>query len=745
MLELVLIEFGHLVHARCQQIGGAAAAHFKLLDDGFGAADQQLLQLADPAVERVGDFQGAFAERRVDFCDPLADRIGELGGARVDKRGDLADAPVDGGGDLLAAVGERLGDIGDAGRQCIGEALRAAVERFLETSQTLIERGGDFIRLGGDAVVEAVDIGAHRLGDVLSAGAEPLDQLGAVGLHRPIEFGEMPGDEVAERRGIPRDPFAELGAGVIEHVLERGKACDQHFLDGVIAGGDDAGDVLGAFANLVGRRGAVRSQHFGDAVAGLLQLAGHVRAAQIEIDEKRFARRLERAVDLLDAHRNRLGDLPGSLDDGVGEFLRSAGNQVDHRKRFLGEGFGDPVEPGRHHVLKAGGDFGELLADVVGLEIEARAEPVAGRTDRPRRLLARGLQPVEQVAAAVAELLDHAVADLAKRKGDVFAAFRQRMRDALRRFIDLLSDQIADRGKILREIDVHVVDGGTDLLGLSDQGVALAGHVLQQPANSHLIVAIGAFERGDLVLHQRFELAGACQCAFHAVAHGRDLAPDGLTDGDDGIPRHALGFGKPHRHPRHRLGDEPQFLRPPCHVRHAEEENDRQQCSGAKPDHERDRRVARAQRGIDVGQISKRQRQTADDPGAGERGCDEIGRARRPPLQGVQDLADRLLIVVGRTAGLTGKIPRSDGLGAEQVVLSGRGRGARAGGLGRAGQEVRHGSGHGSRHRLRAAPRLLFVLPNVECFLDRRQRRLGRVRHLLRIVGHFGRRLACYA
>ena len=52
-----LDRFRQLLQPGVEQIGGGAAAHFELLDDGFGAADQKLFQLADPAVERVGDPQ----------------------------------------------------------------------------------------------------------------------------------------------------------------------------------------------------------------------------------------------------------------------------------------------------------------------------------------------------------------------------------------------------------------------------------------------------------------------------------------------------------------------------------------------------------------------------------------------------------------------------------------------------------------------------------------------------------------
>ena len=52
--------------------------------------------------------------------------------------------------------------------------------------------------------------------------------------------------------------------------------------------------------------------------------------------------------------------------------------------------------------FQATGDLGELLGDVVGLEIEAAGELFAGVGDRARGLLACGLQALEQIAAALA-------------------------------------------------------------------------------------------------------------------------------------------------------------------------------------------------------------------------------------------------------------------------------------------------------------------------------------------------------
>ena len=115
---------------------------------------------------------------------------------------------------------------------------------------------------------------------------------------------------------------------------------------------------------------------------------------------------------------------------------------------------------------------------MIGLEVQAGGKLVACGGERARGLLARGFQPHDEIFTAHAELLDHIVADLAQRQSDVLAFLGQRMGDALRRLVDLLTDEIADRRKVLGQIDMDGVDGGTYLLGLSDQRLALIGEIL---------------------------------------------------------------------------------------------------------------------------------------------------------------------------------------------------------------------------------------------------------------------------
>ncbi len=105
---------------------------------------------------------------------------------------------------------------------------------------------------------------------------------------------------------------------------------------------------------------------------------------RLEIEHDRVAGRLEGAVDLVGARRDGLGELARRLDDRLGERVRARLHHVDDRGGLLREAVGDPVEPRRHHLLHVGRDLDELLVEVIGLEVEARGEPVARRLDRVR-------------------------------------------------------------------------------------------------------------------------------------------------------------------------------------------------------------------------------------------------------------------------------------------------------------------------------------------------------------------------
>ena len=141
-------------------------------------------------------------------------------------------------------------------------------------------------------------------------------------------------------------------------------------------------------------------------------------------------------------------------------------------------------------MWQVGGDFGELVADVVGLEVERRGQAVGGLGDGFGGVGTGRFEALQEVAAALAELLDHVVAGMAERAGDVLALFGQRHGDAARGVVDLFGNELADLRDIVAEVEVHAVDGVADLLGLSDQRVALAAEVLQQRADTYFVAGL---------------------------------------------------------------------------------------------------------------------------------------------------------------------------------------------------------------------------------------------------------------
>ncbi|MGY4596763.1 hypothetical protein ACVWXL_004509 [Bradyrhizobium sp. GM22.5] len=160
---------------------------------------------------------------------------------------------------------------------------------------------------------------------------------------------------------------------------------------------------------------------------------------------------------------------------------------------------------------------------------------------------------------------------------DVGAALFECAGDGLGDLVDARGDRVRDQRDVMAQIDLHAGDGAADLLGLADQIVALMRDVLEQGADAHFVVGIGAFERRDLVGDQRLELAGARDGALDAVAHRRNLAADGLADGHHGIRSRALRLGEADRNLGHSLRDRAHLLAAPDEARQEEEQHDRRE------------------------------------------------------------------------------------------------------------------------------------------------------------------------
>jgi hypothetical protein len=249
-------------------------------------------------------------------------------------------------------------------------------------------------------------------------------------------------------------------------------------------------------------------------------------------------------------------------------------DRFEHVGAALREAFHHVVEAGGERLLQAGGDRQELLVEMVGLEIEARGQPVARGVDRLGGVVARPFEPLQQIGAAFAELLDHGVAGGAERNRDLLALLRKRAGDALRRLVDALGDELAHRGDVMGEVEMNIGDGVANLLGLPDQGLALLSETIEQVADAQLVVVIGALQRRNLVVDQGFEFGRARQRAFEAVAHRRDLAPDRLAYRDHGIAGNRFRLGKAQRRLGHGIGNDAQFIGPRHHIGKRVKEHD---------------------------------------------------------------------------------------------------------------------------------------------------------------------------
>ena len=268
-----------------------------------------------------------------------------------------------------------------------------------------------------------------------------------------------------------------------------------------------------------------------------------------------------------------------------------------------------------------------------------------------RGLRAGFLEPVEQVAAALAEREDHIVAGMAQGGGDVGAALFKRAGDAFRDFVDARGDRVRNQRDVVAQVDLHAGDGAANLLGLADQVVALMGDVLQQRADAHFVVGIGALERCDFVGHQRFKFAGARDRAFDAVAHRRDLAADRLTDGDHRVGGSTFGFREADRDLRHRLRDHPHFLAAPGEAcEEIEQQHRRKEQRGKAAEHQH--AAALSDCGLQRGQEAHGQEPAADQPDAGKNGGERVDATGRAALlDRLQNLSDGFAIVIGGAAG----------------------------------------------------------------------------------------------
>ncbi len=239
---------------------------------------------------------------------------------------------------------------------------------------------------------------------------------------------------------------------------------------------------------------------------------------------------------------------------------------------------------------------------------------------------------------------------MAQRQRNMLAFLGERTRHAMRNLVDLVGDEIADRGDIVRQIEMDAGDGVTHLFGLRHQRFALVGQFAEQIADAHFVVVVGALERGDFIVHQCFQLGGARQRPLDAVAHGGDLAPDGLADRNDRLVRGGLRLRQPHRHLSHRFRDQSQILRTAENVRENEEENGRQEDRACDAEQCGKAGARRRKHSLQFRLEQQDGSDSGGNPEHGGGGADEIGQAGAAAVQGLQNLPDAGTVVIGGPA-----------------------------------------------------------------------------------------------
>ena len=436
-------------------------------------------------------------------------------------------------------------------------------------------------------------------------------------------------------------------------------------------------------------------------VAGLVDLADQIAAAQLQFQQQRVARITQRIV-------HQLGAVGDAIDDAGGACLEIAG---------------DAVQALVQHVVDAIGKVDEFVVDVAGLEVEAGGQAFAGIEHGARGFRAGFLEPVEQVAAALAERQDHVVAGVAQRLGDVGAALFQRAGDRLGDLIDARGDGVRDQRDVVAQIDLHAGNRRAHLLGLADQVVALVRDVLQQRADADFIVGVGAFQRGDLIGDEGFEFAGARDRTFDAVAHRGYFAADRLADGDHRIAGGPFGFGEPDCDLRHRLRDHAQLLAAPRQTGEEVEQQDRGEEQDGKAGQRQRAAGALADEGLQRRQERDGEQSGADHPDAGKQRRQRVDVAGGAALlDRLQDLADGLAIVIGRAA----RKPRLVGRVETRPVRDARLEGAL----------VIGGTGNRTVVANRRSIAIDRRVADVQGFLNGRQRNFRRILGLLGVVCH---------
>lgn len=275
---------------------------------------------------------------------------------------------------------------------------------------------------------------------------------------------------------------------------------------------------------------------------------------------------------------------------------------------------------------------------------------LAGRGHRVGDLVAAGGDAVDVVLALLADRVDELVAGRGKAAGDLDGLVLERTGDVLAGFVDRSGERFGNRLDLFRQVGMGTQDSVAQKVRIADDRLALALELLENGAHALLVLVVGGFQLGDLVVDADLQFAGARKGALDAIAHGVDLAADRLADGGDGFDGRGFGFGQAQGDLGQGASGELHVLRAPDHEPDGEEEEYRNGDGRVDGDHPRLRahdagvgdleqaRAIQAEADHDTDECPHR----GEQPGNHERG------RRGAALQPVQKGFEAGTVVVGR-------------------------------------------------------------------------------------------------
>ena len=281
-------------------------------------------------------------------------------------------------------------------------------------------------------------------------------------------------------------------------------------------------------------------------------------------------------------------------------------------------------------------------------------------------------------------------------------------------------------------------DRAADPVSVGGDGLALGDQLVDEGAQAHLVVGIGPLQRRDLGANDGLELARPRHGPLDAVAHGGDLAANGLGEGEHRVRRDGLGLGEARGDRGHRAGGQPHLGDAHVEASNGEHHHDRQEQDAGQDGPLAGIKVRDSgERGLIGAVLHLKHVEQAAGPEQRAQRRDPVGAAGRARGEALHHVRHVAAVVIGDAAGVRGHDRRRRGRrGAGLSLLLGpvlRPLLRTWGGLQLVARAVRGRQARLGVRRVRSLAGRDVV--ELEGLLDGGQRRLRRILELL-LLGH---------